>query len=122
MRDLKRNQRDMYYATAMGTSPVVDEWGNTTLEEITLYSTPTLLRANISANMGQEAVEVFGAQTEYSRTVSLSGTVCPLSEGDRVWFGITPDAEGENSNYTVARVADSKNGFLIALREVTRRA
>ena len=119
MRDLKRNQRVLHYANVIGTEPIMDEYGNDTLEVRTLYGSPTLLRCNVSANMGQEAVEVFGSQTEYSRTISLTGSSCPLVEGSHIWFGVAPDV---NFNYTVARVADSKNGFLIALREVTPHA
>lgn len=122
MRDLKRNQRVIHYATVVGTEPIMDEYGNDTLEVRILYGSPTLLRCNVSANMGQEAVEVFGSQTEYSRTISLAGYKCPLVEGCRVWFGIAPDAQATNHNYVVARVADSKNGFLVALREVPSHA
>lgn len=119
MRDLKRNQRVLHYANVVGTEPILDEYGNDTLEVRALYGSPALLRCNVSANMGQEAVEVFGSQTEYSRTVSLTGSNCPLIEGTRIWFGVAPEAQ---FNYIVARVADSKNGFLVALREVTPHA
>ena len=118
MRDLKRNQRVIHYANMVGTEPILDEYGNDTLEVRIVYGPPTLLRCNVSANMGQEAVEVFGSQTEYSRTISLTGS-CPLMEGSRVWFMAAPEGQ---FNYTVARVADSKNGFLVALREVTPHA
>lgn len=121
MRSLFRNQRTLHYATVVSTEPIVDDYGNDTLEVRTIYSSPTLLRANVSANMGQDAVDAFGSQTEYSRTVSLTGNSCPLSEGDRVWFGVEPNETGDNNNYTVARVADSKNGYLVALREVSKR-
>lgn len=116
MRDLKRNQRTFYYATATGMEPIYDEYGNDTLETRTTYSAPLTLKANISANIGEEAVELFGSQTEYSRTVSMVN--CPLKEGDKVWFGVDPVGE---HNYVVAKVADSKNGFLVALREVSQR-
>ena len=116
MRDLKRNQRTFYYATVTGKEPIYDEYGNDTLGTRTIYSAPLTLKANISANIGEEAVELFGSQTEYSRTVSMAK--CPLKEGDKVWFDVDP--MGEN-NYVVAKVADSKNGFLIALREVSQR-
>ena len=119
MRDLKRNQRVIHYANVVGTEPILDEYGNDTLEVRTVYGPPTLLRCNVSANMGQEAVEVFGSQTEYSRTISLTGNSCPLMEGSRIWFMAAPEGQ---FNYTVARVADSKNGFLVALREVTPHA
>lgn len=118
MRSMQRSWRTMYYATVQGTEPIVDEYGNDTLELKTTYSSPTLLRANISANAGQEAVDVFGALTGYSRTVSYAGETCPLSEGSLVWFGV--DISGPH-NYTVVKVADSKNGYLIALREVSNR-
>lgn len=117
MRDLKRNQRAFYYATVIGSEAIVDEYGNDTLETRTIYGDPTMLKGNISANVGEDAVEIFGAQTEYSRTLSM--TNCPLKEGDKVWFGVDPTNE---NNYVVAKVADSKNGFLVALREVSRRA
>lgn len=118
MRSLFRNQRTLHYASVLGTEPIFDEYGNDTLEVRTVYGSPTLLSANVSANAGQEVVEAFGSQTEYSRVVSLTGASCPLSKGDKVWFGIETT---EENNYTVARVADSKNGYLVALREVSKR-
>lgn len=116
MRSLVRNQRPFYYATVVGTEPIYDEYGNDTLETQTIWGDPVLLKANISANVGEEVVEAFGAHTEYSRTISM--TKCPFSEGDKIWFGIEPP---EENNYTVVKIADSKNGFLVALREVSPR-
>lgn len=119
MRSLLRNKREMWYALPVGSHAILDEYGNDTLEVERVYSAPLYLMANVSANMGQEAVAVFGSQTEYSRTVSISGTVTPLVVGARIWFGVEPNGTADNHNYTVARVADSKNGYLVALREVT---
>lgn len=119
MRDFNRNKRELWYAIPVGSAPILDEYGNDTLEVEAVFSSPLYLRANVSANVGQESVEVFGAQTEYSRTVSITGRTCVLLEGCRVWFGVEPNDQGTNHNYTVARVADSKNGYLVALREVT---
>ena len=118
MRNLDRNRRDLYYATLTGTEPIHDEYGNDTLEERPIYGPPTLLRANVSANVGQEAVDTFGAQTAYNRVVCLAGSVCELREGDKVWFGVDITV---TNNYLVVKVADSKNGFLVALREVSKR-
>jgi hypothetical protein len=115
MRSLQRNWREIYYAVPMGSEPIVDEYGNDTLEVRQIYSDPGLLPVNISANAGQDAVNTFGSQTEYSRTISYAGMNCPLTEGSLVWFGV--DITGK-PNYRVVKVADSKNGYLIALREV----
>ena len=116
MRNLIRNKRSLWYAVPVGSTPILDEYGNDTLEVEMVFSSPLPFQANVSANVGQEAVQVFGSQTEYSRTVSIAGDECPLVECSRVWFGAEPNA---NHNYTVVRVADSKNGYLVALREVT---
>ena len=118
MRSLQRNWRDLYYAVPLGSESIKDEYGNDTLERKTVYSSPTAFRANVSANAGQEAVSVFGALTGYSRTISYSGESCPLDEGSLIWFGT--DVSGPH-NYVVIKVADSKNGYLIALREVSKR-
>ena len=119
MRNLIRNKRSLWYAIPAGSTPILDEYGNDTLEVEVVFASPLPFQANVSANIGQEAIEVFGSQTEYSRTVSIAGSECPLVEGCRVWFGLKPNAQATNHNYTVARVADSKNGYLVALREVT---
>lgn len=118
MRSLQRNCRDLYYAIPLGDEHILDDYGNETLEVEKIYSDPVLLKANVSANVGQDELNVFGSITEYSRTVSISGTECPLTEGCRVWFGVDIT---KSNNYVVIKVADSKNGFLIALREVSSR-
>lgn len=118
MRSLHRNYRDLYYATVISEETIKDEYGNDTLETLRTYSDPTLLQANVSANAGQDVVNVFGSITEYSRTVTYTGAICPLEEGCRVWFGVSIE---KPHNYTVVKVADSKNGYLIALREVSDR-
>jgi hypothetical protein len=102
----------------VGTEPILDEYGNDTLEVRTIYGDPKSLEVNVSANVGQDAVNVFGSITGYSRTVSYVGTDCPIVEGSRVWFGVNTTVP---HNYIVVKVADSKNGYLIALREVSDR-
>ena len=113
MRTLKRNTRRVTYENVIGTEPIKDAYGNDTLEVKKLYDAPVTAYWNVSAAVGEEANEIFGDLTDYSRTVSLCGN-CPVFEGSRVKFG--------GKRYKVARIADSKNGFLIALREVADNA
>lgn len=113
MRSLKRNERDVTYEKLIGTEPIKDANGNDTLEVRKTYAPPVATRWNVSASVGEESNEIFGDLTEYSRTVSLCGS-CPVSEGDRVTFG--------GKRYTVVRIADSKNTWVLALREVVGNA
>lgn len=113
MRSLQRDWRVMEYAVPQIREQIFDEYGNDTLEVKTTYSERKELKANISANVGQEAVNVFGSLTGYNRTITYWGENCPLTEGCKVWFG--------SCEYKVIKVADSKNGFLVALREVSSR-
>ena len=113
MRTLLRNKRKLYYANFIKSEPIFDEWGNETLDVNNVYGEPTELRGNVSASVGEEAIQVFGSLTNYSRTIAL--TTNPLKEGSRIWLGIEPT---ESHNYVVTKVADSLNGYLIAIREV----
>ena len=113
MRSLQRNWRKIQYAVPVGHEAILDEYGNDTLELKAVYSDPMELNVNISANVGQEAANAFGTLTGYSRTITYCGGSCPLVEGSKVWFN--------NGSYVVIKVADSKNGYLIALREVSDR-
>ena len=122
MRQLRRNQRNLWYALKGGTEPIRDANGFLTGEYSLVFSEPVLLPSNVSAAVGQEAVEVFGGLTDYQRTVAIADTDCPMAEGSRVWFGIEPNEKRDNYNYVVVRKADSKNGLLYALREVSPHA
>lgn len=109
MRTLKRNLREVTYENIIALEPIQDMYGNDTLEVRKIYASPVQAQWNVSAAVGEEANEIFGDLTDYSRTVTLCGD-CPVFEGDRVTFG--------GKKYTVVKIADSKNGYLLALREV----
>lgn len=117
MRNLNRNRRTIYYALRTGDVPIIDENGNETGESAPAYSVTTPLRCNISAATGYDAVQAFGNFTEYTRTVCVADASCPMNEESIVWFGVDPAVESHN--YIVVRKADSKNGILYALQEVT---
>lgn len=116
MRNLNRNKRLIYYANRVSEAVNLDEYGNETGETTPLYGGATPMYCNVSAATGADAVEVFGSFTNYSRTICVADTGCPIDEESIVWFGVTPPTP---HNYIVVRKADSKNGVLYALREVT---
>ena len=115
MRNLRKNQRTLFYASYLSAEPIKDEYGNDTLEVKHVYEEPKMFSCNYSSNVGEVGVEAFGNISNYSRVISFSGTVCPLKEKAKVW--INRDIT-ENANYEVIKVADSLNSFLIALGEI----
>lgn len=115
MRDLNRNKRTLYYAPYLGETDILDNNGNLTGESEPTYGDIKTLRVNISASAGTEATEAFGGFNNYTRTITVSDTSCPLDEDSIVWLGV--DITGPH-NYIVTRKADSKNGLLYALLEV----
>ena len=116
MRSLNRNKRLAYYALHTGEIVNTDEYGNETGESTPTYGKIEALRVNISAASGEEAVQAFGSFTGYSRTMFIADNACPIDEKSIIWFGVAPPAP---HNYIVVRKADSVNGTLYALREVT---
>ncbi len=116
MRSLNRNKRKIYYANRLGDTPHIDEYGNETGETTPMYSTAKELWCNISPSVGEEAVQAFGNLSGYSRTISVSDRNCPMDENSVIWFGVNPT---DRHNYIVIRKADSKNGILYALKEVS---
>lgn len=94
----------------------IDEYGNETGERTPTYGDPIALRYNISAASGEDAVRAFGNLPNYSRTMCVSESDCPIDEDSIVWFGVSPP---KPHNYIVVCKADSKNGIMYALQEVT---
>lgn len=116
MRSLNRNKRKIYYALRTGSNPNKDEYGNETGESTPIYGEVTELHCNISAASGEDVVRVFGNFTGYSRTICVADGNCPIDEKTIIWFGVEPPV---THNYIVVRRADSKNGVLYALQEVS---
>lgn len=128
MRGLNRNKRLIGYALLTGEIPNVDEYGNETGESTPTYSDVVGLWCNVSAASGEDAVQAFGSFTGYSRTIFVADRNCPIDENTIVWFGtrgllgeilLGTTKLSEPHNYIVVRKADSKNGILYALQEVT---
>jgi hypothetical protein len=109
MRTLKKNQRKLYYAPFMGTEPIIDEYGNETLESNPSYDELRELEVNYSPNNGQMNTQLFGNITDYSRVLAFVGS-CPLKEKDMVLIGET--------KYEVVKVADGLDTILVAIGEI----
>ena len=117
MRDLRKNQRTLYYALRTGEIENTDASGYLTGESTPTYGKIEMLRGHVSASVGNDTVLEFGSFTNYSRTLTVSDVNCPIDEDSVIWFGITPDNDTP-PNYIVTKRADSKNSILYALLEV----
>jgi hypothetical protein len=116
MRSLNRNKRQIHYALRIDEVANLDEYGNETGELTPVYGAATPFLCNISATSGEDGVKVFGNFTGYTRTMYVAENDCPIDENTIIWFGVEPT---EPHNYIVVRRADSKNGIIYALQEVT---
>lgn len=133
MRSLNRNKRQIWYALRTGETVDLDEYGNETSESTPTYGEAVALMCNISAALGEDVVQAFGSFAGYSRVICVADTSCPIDEESIIWFGgyvesrldsmrldeAKLDGLSENHNYIVVRKADSKNGVLYALQEVS---
>lgn len=116
MRSLQRNKRTMYYALYVEDKPIIDEYGNETSETEPVYTAPKEFRGNVSAATGEDIAQAFGNFTNYTRVLCVAESDCPIAVRTVVWFGVDVDRP---YNYVVTRKADSKNGILYALQEVS---
>lgn len=115
MRDCKRNQRRIWYATYLGTAErIVD--GVRTGQNEPQYSSPTPAKAAVAAFRGESDVEMFGSDIQFSCTMT-SVRRLPIDEYSQVWIDKSP-ADGA-ANYIVKRAAFGLNQHVWALEKVT---
>lgn len=116
MRNMRRNQRGIWYSNKTGTTQARDEYGNRYGDDVITWSEPETLKISVSGSVGELEAAAFGGFTDYSRTAATVNLDCPLKEGTRVWIERTPPME--THNYVVTKRAENLNGVLYALKEV----
>lgn len=123
MRCLKRNRIKFYYALYDHSEPFTDEYGNETGEFETFYSDPQPFKANISAATGQSVAELFGANLDYDKSMTLDLFAPPIDEFSVLWIDRLPELNEEGKtdtphDYIVKKVAKSLNHTVLALKKV----
>lgn len=117
MRNLSRNKSSIYYALYNSMSEVQDADGLYTGDIAPSYTTPTEIRASVSAARGTSDIDLFGVNISYTKTVIVDDMECPIDEHSILWIGVTPDNNTPH-NYEVVRVAKSLNHISYAVQEV----
>lgn len=123
MRNLKKNQRKMFYALFDKMIPQVDENGDETGDPVAHYSAPFPFEASLSSGKGIAQKEVFGTDVDYTRSVSTTDLRLPITETSLVWYETKPvlmpdgSADPDSADYEVAAPpADGLNVLVIALK------
>ena len=87
MKALERNKGPMWYALYLGEEDILDGQGNPTGERRSLYSEPVRLYGNLDAGFNgryginsQSAVEDFGIDLRYDKTLVITDMDCPMDE------------------------------------------
>ena len=123
MRTLLRNKTKFYYASYIGETEIIDEYGNHTGEYIISHSAPREYLGNVSPAKGEKQTQQFGESESYDKVIVLDDRNAPIDEHSILWVDTLPllNADGSTStphDYTVKQVARSLNGLSIAIRKV----
>jgi hypothetical protein len=120
---MTRNKSKFYYASYIGETEIIDEYGNSTGEYKLLYSNLNECSANISAAQGETKIRQFGESESYDKVIVLDDINAPIDEHSILWVDTLPllNADGSTTtphDYVVTKVAKSLNGLSIAIRKV----
>lgn len=129
MRDLKKNQRELWYALYREKIPIVDENGDETGDYTTGYSPPVSFCANLSPGKGSAQAAVFGTDIDFTRSISTTDMELPITETSLIWYETKPgllkdgSADPDTADYEVAAPpADGLNELVIALKARAKNA
>ena len=123
MRCMVRNQSRFYYASYLGKTEIIDEYGNRTGEYKNSYSIPNEKFGNVSAAQGEMESRQFGESESYDKVIVLDDRYAPINEHSILWVDTLPHLNEDGStdtphDYIVKKVARSLNGVSIAIRKV----
>lgn len=129
MRNLKKNERELWYALYKDKIPIVDENGDETGDYTTGYSSPVSFYANLSPGKGSAQAAVFGTDIDFTRSISTTDMELPITETSLIWYETEPgllkdgSADPDTADYEVAAPpADGLNELVIALKARAKNA
>lgn len=122
MRDLRRNQRKMYYSLYEEQS---EESDFDTLDTVAGYSAPVEFRASLSAGKSDAEDSPFGKDVSYDRIISTVNKALPITETSLIWYESEPvlrkdgSADASSADYkVVAAPLDGLDGVRIAIKRI----
>lgn len=130
MRNLKRNQKTLYYQLYSEHIPVyeTDLDGNIIPDPVTGeplltgdykvgYADPVMFRANVSPARSEAQTEPFGVNTDYDKVICSCDLTLPIDELSQIFVDRKPE-DGKGADYKVVKVARSINSVLFAIKQL----
>ena len=126
MRCMVRNKATFYCALYVGSTELIDEYGNATGQYSVTYGNPTKVFGNVSAAQGEMQTRQFGESESYDTVIVLDDVNTPIDEYSILWVDTLPLLNGDGStntphDYVVKKVAKSLNSVTIAISKVSVR-
>ena len=124
MRDLRKNQRKMYYSLYMEQE---NDSGFDVLDTVAKYSAPIEFRASLSVGQSDSDDSPFGKDISYDRIISTVNKSLPITETSLIWYETKPvlledgSADASSADYKVAAMPlDGLDGIRIAIKRIAK--
>ena len=124
MRDLRRNQRKMYYSLYMEQE---NESDFDVLDTVAKYSAPVEFKAGLSSGKSDSDDSPFGKDISYDRIISTVNKSLPITETSLIWYETKPvlledgSADPSSADYKVAAMPlDGLDGIRIAIKRIAK--
>ena len=124
MRDLRRNQRKMYYSLYVTQENDSDF---DVLDTVAKYSAPVEFKAGLSSGKSDSDDSPFGKDISYDRIISTVKKDLPITETSLIWYETKPvlfedgSADPSSADYKVAAMPlDGLDGIRIAIKRIAK--
>ena len=124
MRDLRRNQRKMYYSLYIEQE---NDSEFDTLDTVAKYSKPIEFKASLSVGQSDADDSPFGKDISYDRIISTVNKSLPIKETSLIWYETKPvlledgSADPSSADYKVAAMPlDGLDGIRIAIKRIAK--
>ena len=124
MRDLRRNQRKMYYSLYIEQE---NDSEFDTLDTVAKYSKPIEFKASLSVGQSDADDSPFGKDISYDRIISTVNKSLPITETSLICYETKPvlledgSADPSSADYKVAAAPlDGLDGIRIAIKRIAK--
>lgn len=123
MKSMSRNKSSFKYLTYKGKTELKDSDNYSTGEYVITYNAPVSYKAPISANKGQDFMEMFGVAQDYDKVITIDDVNLSVDENTMFFIDKDPvyDSTNEtlsNKDYIVSKIAKSLNVLVILVKKV----